>query len=691
MLLPQKRTLSQDELPLVMGGLAKSKREEFEWWQSIICGILDADGDRRTTIRRVVKQYGHMKGVTEKSLYRKCQQVADGGPIQLLDKRVVKKLLNITCGRGLPQAFIDFWHIHCMENQRKTAPAYRSLFWDHLRAKDQSGAWKIIPGYGTWRDVYAQQFPNCPIPEICPYLPYEFVPSGWSYQNLCAHQPNEYAMDHARVGRGKAKRNLPPVPTNRAGLEVCQYRLWDDMFIDMDVVLPGVNKRQMRPIQLGALDLFSGYYRHGVLCRQYDYMTDTRRSIREEDFLLFYCAQLRQVGYRKNGTCEIVEHATANVGSHIEKLVSLHTGGNITFERGGYLKTPFFKGMTEATPRGNPQVKAALESIHNLIHNETAALPGQIGKDWDNCPEKYYGEDKRARLLIPALAAVLSENPRLAAQMRLPFMNFSDFLAFNNKYIDRINARRHHHLQGFHEAGLTRCFFRLYSGAPWLPLDAHYAEAHGEMKNAIDAACANPENRRVLPMTPEEAYKQGRQTLIQYPAWGMPDLLPESCKTSASVKQNHTFAFERKELGTDGLEFYSLVTQQDGTQNILHHSSRNYICHLNPLNPNELFVSDPDGAFLGVAKQIQRHCRADNTAILANLGEIRHIEGELAKELRPYGRKLLQQHAEDSQANAEAMAAVSGKSPTKSPRAEECAEGPHAEFSVIDYLNRKNG
>ena len=510
-LLPLKLTLDQDELPAVMSGLGTQEREEFEWWCKIVESILKSPDARRVAIARVVKQYGHMKGVTEGSLYRKCQAVAKKGPLELLDKRVRKRIFNINAGQGLPQAFIEFWHKLLMSNQRKTAPAYRSLFWEHLCAKDELGGWKEIPGYGTWQDVYRAEYPGCPLMPVCPYEPDVFTPRGWSYKNLNKLKPNQYVLDHARVGRGKAKRNLPGVPTTRVGLEVGQYRMYDDMFIDMKVVLPGVNKVQMRPIQLGMLDLFSGHYTHGVLCRQIDYMTQTRRSIRDEDFLLFYCANLRTVGYRAAGTVEIMEHATANLEGDIAKLLSKHTGGAITVERGGYLKTPFIKGTAEATPRGNPQFKAAIESLHNLIHNETAALPGQIGKDWDNCPERYYGDDKRARMLIPALAAVLQENPRLAAMMRLPFMAWADFQQLNNKYLDRMNSRRSHHLQGFEEAGLTRAFSRLYKGAPWLPLDAHYDAAHDEMKAAIEAACANPENCRVLRMTPAEAFEQGRK------------------------------------------------------------------------------------------------------------------------------------------------------------------------------------
>jgi hypothetical protein len=570
-----------------------------------------------------------------------------------------------------------------MQNQRKTRPAYRSLFHDYLIPGKEE-----IPGYGTWREIYRDEFPNCPVPEACPYFPETFTPRGWSYQHLNNCKPNNYAIQHARVGRGKAKSNLPSVPATRVGLEVGQYRMWDDMFIDLEVILPGVNKTAMRPIQLGCLDVFSGFYSYGVLCRQFDYVTQTRRSIREEDFLLFYCAQLRTVGYRKDGTVEIFEHATANVGSEFAKQLSIHTGGAITIERSGYLNTPFFKGMADATPRGNPQFKASIESIHNLLHNELAALKGQIGKDWESCPERYYGDTKRANLLIPALAAVMAENPDLAERMRLPFVTFSDFQRFNNLYLDRVNNRRHHRLQGFHDAGLTRTFFRLYNGAPWLPLDEHYRDAHAEMKTAIEAACANPENRRVLPMTPKEAFLQGRENLIQYPAWGMPDLLPESCRFTATVKQDHTFKLDRKELGPDPIQYYSLLTRSDGSEIILHQSSRAYICHLNPLNPGEMFVSDTDGAFLGVAKQIQRHCRADMDGIRKNLGEVRHIESQLAQELKPYGRQLLKQHAEDAQINAEVMAAVSGKSPTKKPRAEEAEEGPHSEFSVIDRLNR---
>ena len=670
----RKWEASTDELPIIMG-LAETDRREFDRKRAIVETVLQAPCKRSET-KRCVALYE----IPEKTIYRWVNAVEKGGVLKLIDSRLIKKALRVKSGGGLKEAFIEFLHVLFMSNDRKTAPAYRSLFFDHLIPG------KEIPGYGTWRDIFRAEFQNCPVPQECPYRPYQFTPSSWSYQNLCRFQPHQHALQMARVGRGSAKQFLPPVPTSRVGLHVGQYILWDDVWHDHKVNLVGTNNQEMRVIQLGALDLLSGYYRCGMMPRTIDYTTGSKRNLREKDIRLFMASVLRGDGYHPDGAVLVMEHGTASASADFERHLSKCSGGNIKIDRSGKLNTPLIDGLWDGRPRGNPRFKAALESWHNLFHNECAALDGSVGRDWDNCPEKLYGESKHNGLMLKVLAAVCSMYPERAELFRLPFMHFEDYSKFVYAYIDRINQREEHSLQGFQEAGLVIPMYRMFPDQPFRNLKTDFDHADDALKAAITAAVENPKNRFIRVMSPEEVYNSQKHKLVKFPAWGMPGLLGEDCCLNLSATASHTFDVKSKEFGPDKIKFYSLLHRTDGTEEIIHKSIRKYRCFLNPVLPNEMFVCNEDGAFLGTALRIDAPCRADYDAAKRSSGQVIHLENKLAQQWRPYGQKMLKERVEAAQDN---IAAMSGILPEDIREEEAYQVEQEAEFSAIDHILKK--
>jgi hypothetical protein len=86
-------------------------------------------------------------------------------------------------------------------------------------------------------------------------------------------------------------------------------------------------------------------------------------------------------------------------------LLAIASGGAIKVERGGMQGAAAHAGQYAGRSKGNFRIKAALESLGNLIHNEMAFLPGQTGKDRQHAPEQLHGLLKHNdALLLGALA-----------------------------------------------------------------------------------------------------------------------------------------------------------------------------------------------------------------------------------------------------------------------------------------------
>jgi hypothetical protein len=79
----------------------------------------------------------------------------------------------------LPAEFIAYWKTLVASRGGSVTAAHRSLL----------GVWAaggIIPGYGTWEQHYAHEFPGREVPTR--WLS-GFVPRGWSLNSLRRHQP----------------------------------------------------------------------------------------------------------------------------------------------------------------------------------------------------------------------------------------------------------------------------------------------------------------------------------------------------------------------------------------------------------------------------------------------------------------------------------------------------------------------
>ena len=325
---------------------------------------------------------------------------------------------------GLPREFIEFWRELCERNQRKDKPAHRELLKIMRTHHDATGKkFDAIPGYDAW-----------PVPDK-----HSGIPDGWSYANLRRHAPSNFEKLVTRQGRGAGYAERPLVFTTRVGLEVGQYYLFDDMWHDFKVVTLGQRHAQ-RLLQFHSLDLFSGCnFARGIKPVIENEITQAQERLKEVEMLYLVAYVLGVIGYRPAGTTLVAEHGTAAIRPDIEQMLSRFTGGAVKVQRSGLEGAAAFAGMYHGRSKGNWRMKAALESSHNLIHNETAntlLIPGQVGMDRDHCPEDMhrggrlldpetgkplltFGREKHADALLAAMAVL---EPHEIDQLRLPFL-----------------------------------------------------------------------------------------------------------------------------------------------------------------------------------------------------------------------------------------------------------------------------
>jgi hypothetical protein len=201
-------------------------------------------------------------------------------------------------------------------------------------------------------------------------------PRGWTERNLARYAPDELELAAARQGRSAtdAKRSL--VYTTRRDLYVGQYFLFDDIWHDHYCNLLAT-RQTGRPLEFHGLDLASAYKMcWGMRLRRE--VADEKNggtkmeSLKWKTFVSCSPAFFFTHGYNPRGTTLVVEHATTAIDERVERCSRSRRAALIKVERGGMQGAAGHAGQYAGRAKGNFRIKAALESLGNLIHNEFA-------------------------------------------------------------------------------------------------------------------------------------------------------------------------------------------------------------------------------------------------------------------------------------------------------------------------------
>lgn len=267
---------------------------------------------------------------------------------------------------------------------------------------------ELIPGYEEW--------PSWPA-----------LPKGWGKRNLARIVDEETNLERLRSIRAgtssKTNQYLPTVLTTRVGLWPGAIIQMDDQWHD-NVCTLGRRREPVRVIELGALDVLSGHRFHwGAKPRR---RTDAGgyETLRKRDAIMFLAGMLHRTGYSPQGTKCMVEHQTMAVDESMEKIIYDATRGMIRFERQPIEgKQAALSGFWNGTEGGNFRAKAHLESLHNLIRNDMAALPMQTGSFTSGIQGPVY-TDRQLAYINKVIKDVLAKCPQRLEMLKLPTLDF---------------------------------------------------------------------------------------------------------------------------------------------------------------------------------------------------------------------------------------------------------------------------
>lgn len=611
--------------------LPQNVRDEVRAWLKALAPLCKCPrGEATREMARIATTFG----VSGKTVQRKWIAYRAHGDFRVLVNRA--KCPSALAERELPPAFVEFWRGLCERNQRKCKPAYRELLRQWNRGER-------IPGYE--KEPLGQ-------PASDPRTGY---PEGWSYRNLLEYKPTKAELAAARLGANAALKYMPQVRLTRVGLAVGQYYLFDDLWHDFKVGMLAQRNAQ-RLLQFHGLDLFSAcLFVHGTKPVLEDEMTQVEERLREREMLFLVACVLGRDGYRTDGrkTTLVVENRTATLPEAFVQRIADLTNGQVVVEFSGMRGGAAFAGQHDSR-HGMPGYKAALESLGNLIHNETANVlefPGQTGSNSRlNAPEELAGREAYHRTLSNVAAAV---GPERARSLKFPFIPLDQANALVNQVIEeRINQRIEHRLEGWREAGLVTQEFRLgLEGAvaqTWLPMTS-LAGIEPAQRNAIAALVQQACYSRTRLLSPREVFERGRGELTRLPAYLVPDLLGRELARERSVRAQ-LFEFEAREHGPGVHRYLAKVRNRFGGEEMLR-DGETYLTHVNPLDLAELHVCNSRGGYLGTCSRWDSVSRADADALHRQIGRAKKVQAEILAPVARRGAGIMRERLADIRQN----------------------------------------
>lgn len=589
------RDLSNVKLTSVSALLALVPHQlpEIQQWEDDLRPIVAMGRKGRGA---ALERLAEFRGTPAKTVRKKYDLYVKEGVAGLINRRHAPQLWNTEKEAGLSEHDRELVKLWCGKYQRKNKAAIKALLraWREQRINDdQRKCGLSVPQTAT------------------PLNPLTGYPIGWSDRNLLRHKPNSYDAAVQRVGRTAAAAHRPLAYTTRRKLYVGQFLLWDDMWHDHEVVDLDQRKRG-RPLEFHGLDLASGCkFAWGVRTRV---LRDdgTHEGLKGGDFRFLLASYFGAgAGYHPDGTTNVIEHGTAAIEETMERLLFDRTGGAIRFSRGGMQGEAAHIGQYSGRPKGNFKIKAALESLGNLIHNELAYLQGQTGMNRLHAPEQQHGRQKYADALLAALSQI---DAARIEWLQWPFCTIQQFRLLLEELYARINARHDHTLEGWDER--------------YVP-----DRVRGGMRR----------------MSPWEFYAPRRRHLRQIDEPTTALLLGTEHGVERMVRKG-MFELQSGELSGDVLRF-------DATR--LPDRAK-FLTVLNPFDAQRLFVFNARDQFVGVLPRIASVDRADEKAVRREMGRAAKQEAALLTPLR-------QRHLAEARAKAKMhqhnAAVIGGKTP----------------------------
>ena len=602
-----------------------------------IFALIREENGRGGRILDLIAKYQRMYG--KKGLKRKYyvwleaeERSAGSGIVALIDGRKMRRPER-------ENPFLRDFKTYCERN--RNSGGCHAAYWDMLR--DLRGGDKVF-SFGTWRDVWRAQHPYEAVPPVCPS---NWTPRGFTYAMMMQHysraKGRELALAWNRQGMFAASKHLPPVIRSRVGLHPGEVYQSDDVWHNTDVYAPGI-KGVFQPLEFATYDVASAF-KIGSLMKPRSLRTDpkTGREVRDnlktQQFRFELAGIMCNVGFYKGGVTWVGEHQTTSLNDRVLARIAAVPGWGELFSWrvSGILNTPAHKGIPMGDGGGNPRMKALCECSHNILHNATAGLLGNRGRDAAHMHESRNAVAKYGERMI-ALAERI--DPALVPFLQLPILEWKHYAAYFKVIEDEVMDSPEHHLEGWAEKEIVE--YRMRETDGWLPL-ADELRCAGEEERALLLARLNrnPQLMRKRKMSRREAWAAGLKDLVKWPLFDAcaffdpGDGKRPGDQRRATVGQDGTIGF------TDSVYFpgeRKIYLAQYRDRNGTPHSLRAgeevwfYWC---PTLPLQIWITDEDGvANHGVAPALKTAAWADPESIKVAVGQKQHQMAELMADTR---------------------------------------------------------
>lgn len=510
----------------------------------------------------------------------------------LVDRR---KAASVRCSvaRSRSPEFAAFLVGFVEKYQRNNRAAFKAL---RRRWSDRREA---IPGYQSW--------PGWPK-----------IPAGWTDRNLyriLENGTNLARMRSIRVGTSsKTNPFLPTVLTTRVGLWPGAVIQLDDVFHDNLVTL-GKRRDLVRVMELGALDLFSACRFHFGAKPRRRTESGQWENIRSTDMRMFLAGMFHRFGYSPRGTMLMSEHNTAKVSEDIARILYNATHGLIRVEYQPIEgKQSALCGFWNGTEGGNFRAKACLESTHNLMHNDLAALPMQTGSPSSGV-QGPVTTDRIISYIERILRDVARKAPHLIDLLRLPSLDFhSQFYPFLLDYYELgLNGRTDHSLEGWEALGHVINEYTLAPGSGQFIAEAALAALPAPSQLAIrEAARLNPaEWSRRRSLSPAEVWNR-REKFIPLPNVIICDMLGGDLAREARSARGF-IEFSDQEISAEPLIYQARYISGPHAGREIPHGETVRL-HVLPFDPDTAIVTDARERLLGEIPLYKRVTAIDPAA-----------------------------------------------------------------------------
>lgn len=549
----------------------------------------------------------------------------------------ISALINkkwIKVGGKPTNPWIDVFANYEEDNKNASMSGWNAMmrdFWDG----------KYIEGIGTAITVWRAERGD----EEMPPSFVGWVPRGAGYANLMAYRKADpfrgYQLALNRQGSQAAQKYILPVLKSRGlfkdprtgeirTVEAGEIRQYDDVWHNIDVWFRTAGEL-LQPLEFACWDVGSGYKCSSLMkprFKKIDQKTGrmSHDNLKEQQFRFVFAHDHIKLGFSPRGIVNILEHGTTRISAKVyEQIRGIpYYGELIQIQTSGILSEQARASMFEGLGGGNFRMKAFIESEHNKLHNLTAHLLGNRGRD---AAHQHESHGNLAKVASTVLAAAERHIPQALAKIENGLaLNFDQYAAIFAAIEWEYMNRRDHKLEGWDAHEIEQ--YRLSAALDWQSesefIESLKAYDPDERVHLTKAVMAKPGVLcRHVKMTRKEVWDEGAAKFIRVPMKYMVEFLDwEQDGIMLTVTDAHLLQFSNRiYYGNDLVQYKAALKRADGMIEELA-PGRKVMVFANPLVKECIWVCDLETReLLGMAPYYAKASMVDEKAQLEAMGE----------------------------------------------------------------------